>query len=113
MALLLCMYIYSIINLFVAPGSRLAPERMLRTVLPDGDRSACHAVFRCVQFKSDLHQLTSILQICPPEKDVTALGLCLRHAYKEGHMHANSANNGSYLYSCYVFCDQIMSAQLK
>lgn len=41
MALLLCMYIYSIINLFVAPGSCLAPERMLRTVLPDGD--CCHA----------------------------------------------------------------------
>lgn len=32
MALSICMYIYSIINLFIAPGSCLLPERMHQTI---------------------------------------------------------------------------------
>lgn len=72
MVLLLCMYIYSIINLFIAWGSCVGPGGMFPTISPDGNSSVCHAMFQSVQFISDLlqHQLTSILRNCPPEMNV-------------------------------------------
>lgn len=74
MAFLLCMYIYSIINFFIAWGIYVGPEGMLSAIPSDQDRSVCDVMFQSVQFNLDLfqHLPTSVSLNCPPERKVIA-----------------------------------------